>query len=118
MRQWLDQRSMHGQHWIKQMCKTDPMRLRNEPKQSPIAIEAPGSTQLNNLNPRFVVTVEKFIRHLTGRPLICQLNCCGTEPLNGDHSHQTIRENAFYHRIGEQSFKFTHENEGDMQLIL
>src|ERR1051326_5508453 len=104
---------MHGQHWIKQMCKTDPMRLGNEPKQSPIAIEAPGSTQLNNLNPRLVVTVEKFIRHLTGRRLICQLNCGGAEPLNGHDSHQTIRENAFYRRIGEQSFQFAHENKGD-----
>jgi len=58
---------MHGQDWIKQMCKTDPMRLGNEPKQSPIAIEAPRPSQLDNLNPRLLVTVQKFIRHLPGR---------------------------------------------------
>ena len=57
MRQWLDQRGMHGEHRVEQVGETDTMRLRDEAEQMPVAIEAPGTAVLNDLKSRLVMPV-------------------------------------------------------------
>ena len=49
---------MYGKHWVKQVGQADTMRLRNQAKQMPVAVEAPRAAVLDDLEPRLVMAIE------------------------------------------------------------
>lgn len=57
MRQWLDQRGMHGEHQAEQVGETDTTRPRDEAQQMAVAIEALWTAVLNDLKSRLVMPV-------------------------------------------------------------
>ena len=48
---------MNGKHRIKKVREADSMRFRNKPEHRAIAVETPGSSLINNLEPRLVVGI-------------------------------------------------------------
>jgi hypothetical protein len=73
MRQRLNYRCVHCKHWIKQMCKTDTLRLGDQSEEPSITIETPGAPFLNQLYSRLVVAVQELIRDPSFRCLVCEL---------------------------------------------
>ena len=59
-----------------------------------ITIEAPGTSVLNDLKPRFVVPVEQFVGDSASRVLVGQLQRLGAKPLNADHRDDLVRQYA------------------------
>src|SRR6516164_10939514 len=85
---------MNSKHRIEQMRQTDTMRLGNQAKQVPFAVEAPGATVLDNFKARLVMAVEQFIGDTARWRLVGQLQCLGAKPLYADHRNNLVRQNA------------------------
>ena len=64
VRQRLDDRRVNGEHRIEQMREANALRLGDEPEQRAIPVEAPGPPFFDDFDPRLVVAVEQFVRHL------------------------------------------------------
>jgi hypothetical protein len=84
--------------------------LRYQTKRRTIAIETPGPTKLNNLNPRFVMSVKQLIRDFSGWCLVGEFQCGRSEPLDVDNRNEAVGENTSNRRIGLKSFELTHES--------
>ena len=74
------------------MREPDPVRLRDEPESSAVAVEAPGTALLDDFEAGFVVPVHQLVGHLAGGSLVGQLDCLGAEPLNADDGDQGVRQ--------------------------
>src|SRR5437879_9767251 len=94
MRKGLDKRGMNREHGIKQVGKPYPMRLRDEAETRAVTIEAPRSSLFDNVDARFIVPIQQFIRHFSQRIFVCQFQSFRPEPLGTDNSHETIRKDA------------------------
>ena len=81
MGQWLDNRGMYGEQRVEEMSKADPLRLGDQAEQRAVSVKAPGPAGFDDLEPGFVVAVQKLIGDLSGRCLVRQLDCFGAEPL-------------------------------------
>jgi len=60
------------------------MRLRNEAESGAIAIKAPGTALLDDLEAGFVVPVDQLVGHFAVGRLVGQLQRLGAEPLHVD----------------------------------
>jgi hypothetical protein len=65
---------MDCQYRIEKMGKPYPLRLRDEPEQTSIPVEAPGLADTYHLNPRFIGSVEQLIGHPSCAILVRQLD--------------------------------------------
>ena len=70
------------------------MRLGDEPEQVPIPVEAPGATVLQDLQSRFVVPIEQFVRNPPRRSLVGQLQRLGAKPLYADDRNDLVRQDS------------------------
>jgi len=66
---------MNGKDRIKKVCKPDAVGFRNKAKKTPVSIETPRTTLLNNLKARFVMAIKEDIGHTAGRILVGELKC-------------------------------------------
>ena len=105
MRQRLHQRGVHRQRGVEQVREVDAQRLGHQPKQFPVAVEAPRPPLLDNLQARFVVAVEDLAAQLAAGPPVGELQRVGPEPARAHHRHQNIRQDAAYGGGGLQVFQ-------------
>ena len=87
------------------MGEADPLRLGDQAEQGAVTVEAPGSTELDDLETELVVTVQQLIGDLAGRRLVGQLERFGAEPLNADHRDEAVGQNAAHRGIGLEMFE-------------
>ena len=86
VRQRLDDRRMHRQHRIEQVRQADPVRLRDQTKLMPVAVEAPRPAFRGDLQTRLIVAVEQLVGELAGRVLVGQLDrTIGHRPQSPDN---------------------------------
>jgi hypothetical protein len=64
------ERRVDRKDWIKQVGEVNALPLRDQPKKSPVAVEAPGSPLLDYLKTRLVITVQEYVRDPAGRGLV------------------------------------------------
>ena len=67
---WINEGGMDGKHRVKKMGKTDAMRFRYQAEHGSIAVETPGTSLFHQIKSGLVVTIEQFVRHLTGGSLV------------------------------------------------
>ena len=57
----------------------------------PVAVEAPRSALLYQLEPWLVVTIEQLVSHPAGGCLVGELERLRAEPLHADDGHHRVR---------------------------
>ena len=105
MGQRLDDRGVHGEHRVEEMRKADSLRLRDQAEQSAVSVEAPWPAYFDDLEPRFVVTVQKLIGDLSGRCLVRQLKRFGAEPLHADNRDEAVGQDAAHRSFSLEIFQ-------------
>jgi hypothetical protein len=108
MRQRVHQRGVDGQHRIELVRQADSVRLGDEPEENAIAVEAPGTALLDDLDARLVVAVEQLVGHSTGGGLVGELERLRTEPVGADDGHQAVGQDASDGRVRLEMFELTH----------
>ena len=103
--QRLDDRGVHGKHRIEEMRKADPLCFGNQAEQRAVSVEAPWPANFDDLDPGFVVTVQKLIGDLARRYLIRQLNRFRPKPLHADYSDEPVGHNALNGGVGPEIFQ-------------
>lgn len=74
MRQWLDDRGVHGEHRIEQVRQADAVRLRHQAEPMPVAIEAPWSAVARNLATRLAMRYSNSLASLlAGSSLVARM---------------------------------------------
>jgi hypothetical protein len=67
---------VHAQERIEQVGQTDAMRLRNQPEQPPVPIEAPRAALFHYLQAQFVMAVKQLVGDTPGLPdVLYQREC-------------------------------------------
>ena len=94
VRQRFHQRRVHRQRGVEQVREVDAQRLRYQPKQLAVAVEAPRPPLLDHLQARFVVAVEDLAAQLAARPAIGELKCVRPEPAHAHDGDQGIGQDA------------------------
>ena len=106
MRQRLHLRGVDRQCPVEQMGEVDAQRLRHQPKEIAVAVEAPRPSLLDDLQPRFVVAVEDLTAQLaTGRP-VDEFHGVRADPSRADHRHHRIGHDAAHCGRRLQILKF------------
>ena len=82
---------MDGEQRIEQVGQIDPVCLRDQAKELPVAIEAPWATVFEDLQPRLVMPIEQFVRNAAGCRLVRQFKSLGAKPLHAHHRYDLIR---------------------------
>ena len=59
MGQRLDDRGVHGKHRVEEMRKADSLRFGDQAEQRAVSVEAPWPANLDDLEPGFVMTVQR-----------------------------------------------------------
>src|SRR2546425_5504105 len=108
MRERLDHRRVDRQDWVKEIGETDAVCLGYQAEEVSVAIEAPGSAPLGDLEARLVIAVEERVCDLALGILICELERVGTEPLHVHDSDQTVRQDAADCGVGLEVFESAH----------
>ena len=70
------------------------------PEQRAVSVKAPWPAYLDDLEPGFVVTVQKLIGDLSGRRLVRQLKRFRAKPLHADHRDEAVGQDAAHRGIG------------------
>ena len=96
---------MYGQHRVEEMRQADPLRLGDQAEQRAVSVEAPWPADLDDLEPRFVVTVQELIGDPARRCLVRQLERFGAEPLHADHRDKAVGEDAAHRSVGLKIFQ-------------
>ena len=109
--QRIDHGGVHRQHRVEEMGEADAVGLRDQAEEGAVAVETPGPALLQQLQAGLVVTVEQLVGDLAGRGLVGQLQGLGTEPLDTDHRHQGIGDDAANGGVGLELFEL-HGREG------
>lgn len=99
---------MDGQNWIEEVCQTDAMRLRNQPKFRTLAVKSPGPTALDHLESRFVMSVKEFVGDLAIRSLIRQFERGRAVPLSINHSNKAVLQDTLDGRVRPKIFESVH----------
>ncbi len=90
------------------MGELDPVRLRNEAESGAIAVEAPGPTVLDNLEPCLIVSVKNLAGELSDRCLVGQIERLGAIPLDAHDRDDAVRHNTTNRRVGLKVFELDH----------
>ena len=104
MRQRLDHRAVHRQHWVEEVRQADALGLGNQAEERPIAVKAPRPAQLHHLQPRLIVAVDQLVRHPSVRGLVGQLQRVRAKPGDADHRDQPVRQDPAHGRIEFEVF--------------
>jgi hypothetical protein len=75
-------------------------------KERAVAVEAPGPTLLDEFQAWFVVAVKQLVGHLAGGRLVGQFQRLGAKPLDADHGHQGVGNDAADGGVGLELFEF------------
>ena len=105
MGQRLDDRGMHGEHRVEEMREADSLRLGDQTEQRAVSVEAPWPADFDDLEPGFVVTVQKLIGDLSGRRLVRQLERFRAEPLHAHHRDEAVGQDAAHRGVGLEIFQ-------------
>jgi hypothetical protein len=100
VRKRVNEGSVNRENRVEQVSEPDAVRLRNEAKQRPVAVEAPRATALDDFNARLVVAIQEFVGDLAVRILVRQLERLGTEPLGIHYGHECIRQDSPHRSAG------------------
>jgi hypothetical protein len=84
VRQRLDVGGVHRHHGVEQVGEADALRFGNQAEECAITVETPGSPDLHDFEPWFVVAIEELIGDFPGRRLVSQLQRLGAKPLDAD----------------------------------
>jgi hypothetical protein len=114
VRQRLDEGSVHGEHRIEQIGQPDALGFGHQSEQMPVAVEAPGSSGLDDLDGRLAVPVEELVGHPSFAVLEGDLDGVGPEPLHADERHDAVGEDAPYGRVRLEIFEPCHGRIGLM----
>ena len=90
MRQWVDDRGVDCQHGVEQMCEADTLRFGDQPKERPVAVEAPGPPLGDDLQAGLVVAVQQLVGDRAGQRLVRQLERLRAEPLHADDRDHAV----------------------------
>ena len=105
VRQRVDHRRVDRQQRVEQVREADALRLRHQPEQRAVAVEAPRPPLGDDLEPGLVVAVEQFVRDRAGRRLVGQFERFRAEPLHADDRDQAVGMHAADGATGLQVFK-------------
>lgn len=82
------------EHGVEQVREADPVGFGDEAEERTVAVEAPGTALLDDLEARFVVPIEELVGDLARGRLVGQLDRVGAEPLGLDDGDERIRDQA------------------------
>ena len=105
VRQRVDHGGVHRQHRVEQVRQADAVGLGDQTEERAVAVEAPGPALLHQLQTGLVVAVEQLVGDLAVRGLVGQLQGLGAEPLDADHRHQGIGDDAADGGVGLELFE-------------
>ena len=105
VRQRVDHRRVDRQQRVEQVREADALRLRHQPEQRAVAVEAPRPPLGDDLEPGLVVAVEQFVGDRAGLRLVGQLERFRAEPLHADDRDQAVGMHATDGATGLQVFK-------------
>ena len=88
----VDDGGVHRQDGVEEVGQADSERLRDEPEQRAVAVEAPRPALLHQIEPGLVVPIEQLVGHLAGGRLVGEFDRIGAEPLQADHGHHRVRD--------------------------
>jgi hypothetical protein len=74
--------------------EANSLRLGDQAEQCTVAVETPRTALLHQVEPRLIVTIEQFVRHLAGWRLVSELERLGAEPLHADDDHHRVWHDA------------------------
>ena len=105
MRQRLHEGGVDRQRGVEQMGEVNAQRLRHQPKEITVAVEAPRPPLLDHLQPRFVVPLEDLAAELAlGRP-VDQLHRVRADPARAHHRDQGVGHDSAHGGRGLQIFQ-------------
>src|ERR1017187_2739709 len=90
------------------MSEVDPVRLRDQPEQLPVAVEAPRPTGFGDLQSGFAIPVKEYDVGLPGGIFICEFDCRRPVPFNVDHRDEAILKDSLDGRPSFKILKFGH----------
>ena len=105
MRQRLDERGVHREHWIEEMREPDAMRLGDGAVRIAFAVEAPGPPLFSDVQTGLVGPVQDLVVHTAGGVLECQFQRVVAVPLDADHGDQGLGEDAPDRDVGLEVFE-------------
>jgi len=94
-----------GKDGVEEVGKADPLRFGDQTEESAVAVEAPGTALLDDLEAELVVAVEEAVVDLAGGVLVGELEGVGAEPLCLDDRRQRVGDQATQRRAGRQFLK-------------
>jgi hypothetical protein len=94
VRQRLDERGVHGEHGIEQVRESDAVRLGDQAEERAIAVEAPRSARLDDLEARLVVAVQDLVRDPAARRAIHERERVGPVPGDADDRDRRVGQDA------------------------
>ncbi len=110
MGEGLHHRGVHREDRVKEVREPNPVRLRHEAEEVPVAVEAPGSTLLDHVEPGLVVAVEELVRDLPGRVLVGEFQGFRSEPLDVHDCDEAVGQNAANGCVRLEVFESGHRN--------
>ena len=105
MRQRVHLRGVDRQRGVEQMGELDTQRLRHQPKEIAVAVDAPWPPLLDDLQPRFVLPVEDLAAQLTAGRSVDEFHRVRADPAGTHHRHQGIGHDAAHCGRRLQVFK-------------
>src|SRR5262245_3255652 len=99
---------MDGEDGIEQVRQPNPLRLRDQSEQRPVAIETPRSARFGDLESGFVGSIEQLVGRLTRCRLVGEFECFGSEPLRADNRDEYVWENPADGRARREVLELCH----------
>ena len=90
------------------MCEPNSLRLGDSPEQRAVAVEAPGPSALDELEPGLVVAIQDLVRNLAGMCFVRELERLGAKPRDVDDNHECVRPDSPDRGIRLKVFEFDH----------
>ena len=108
VRQRVDERRVDREHRVEQVGEPDAVGLGDEAEGGAVAIEAPGTTLLHQLEARLVVAIEQLVGDLARGVLVGELDHVLTEPASSHDGHHRVSHDAADTRAGGQFLERAH----------
>jgi hypothetical protein len=108
VRKGLDERGVHRENGVEEVREADPMRLRDEAKERPVPVEAPGAALLDDFETGFVAPVEDLLGDPPGGAAVDEGEGVGAVPLDVDDGDGGVGEDAADGGGGQEQFELRH----------
>ena len=89
-----DERSVNGQHRVKQVGEPNSLRLGDETEERAVGVEAPGAAGLDHFETRLVVAVKELVGDVPGGILVGEFKGVRAIPLDADDRDEPVRRDA------------------------